>query len=108
MECSPRKIATPFRPIPLDTPEGMTPNEFFNSAENLNDLIHNNGLLANPEGLLMYRKALGHTNELERIRCSAERLYRFLQDILFPGIHTQRTKAQRTLFPGGSGKYFAV
>ena len=90
MECSPRKIATPFRPIPLDTPEGMTPNEFFNSAENLNDLIHNNGLLANPEGLLMYRKALGHTNELERIRCSP---------VAFPGIRTGIRRGRNNLRP---------
>jgi len=58
----PREITTPFRPIPLDVPEGMKPNEFFNSTENLNDLVHNNGLLKNPENLLMYRKALGHSN----------------------------------------------
>lgn len=65
MNAGPRKIVTPFRPIPLDVPEGMAPNEFFNSTENLNDLIHNNGLLENPEGLLMYRKALGHSNEFD-------------------------------------------
>jgi hypothetical protein len=35
----PREIVTPFRPIPLDVPEGMKPNEFFNSTENLNDLV---------------------------------------------------------------------
>jgi hypothetical protein len=46
----------------LDVPEGMSPNEFFNSTENLNDLMHNNGLLMNPENLLLYRKALGHSN----------------------------------------------
>jgi len=40
----------------------MAPNEFFNSTENLNDLENNNGLLRNPEHLLLYRKALGHTN----------------------------------------------
>jgi hypothetical protein len=40
----------------------MKPNEFFNSTENLADLVHNNGLLQNPEGLLLYRKALGHSN----------------------------------------------
>ena len=62
MQTGPREITTPFRPIPLEVPEGMKPNEFFNSAENLNDLVHNNGLLTNPEGLLMYRKALGHSN----------------------------------------------
>ncbi len=41
------------------------PNEFFNSTENLNDLVHNNGLLVNPENLLLYRKALGHSNEFD-------------------------------------------
>ncbi|HRH81228.1 MAG TPA: hypothetical protein PLW81_09305 [Thiobacillaceae bacterium] len=62
MQSGPRQIVTSFRPIPLDVPEGMKPNEFFNSTENLNDLVHNNGLLQNPEGLLLYRKALGHSN----------------------------------------------
>ncbi len=65
MTSGPREIVTPFRPIPLDVPEGMKPNEFFNSTENLDDLIHNNGLLRNPENLLMYRKALGHSNEFD-------------------------------------------
>ncbi len=65
MQSGPREIVTPFRPIPLDVPEGMKPNEFFNSTENLNDLVHNNGLLLNPENLLMYRKALGHSNEFD-------------------------------------------
>jgi len=65
MKPGPREIVTPFRPIPLEIPEGMTANEFFNSAENLNDLVHNNGLLANPENLLLYRKALGHSNEFD-------------------------------------------
>ena len=62
MQSGPREIVTPFRPIPLDVPEGMAPNEFFNSTENLNDLSNNNGLLRNPEDLLLYRKALGHSN----------------------------------------------
>lgn len=62
MQTGPREIITPFRPIPLDVPEGMKPNEFFNSTENLNDLENNNGLLTNPENLLLYRKALGHSN----------------------------------------------
>ena len=62
MQVGPREIITPFRPIPLEVPEGMKPNEFFNSTENLNDLVHNNGLLQNDENLLMYRKALGHSN----------------------------------------------
>ncbi|MCU7846259.1 MAG: hypothetical protein KZQ93_20690 [Candidatus Thiodiazotropha sp. (ex Monitilora ramsayi)] len=65
MEYGPREITTPFRPIPLDVPDGMKPNEFFNSTENLNDLVHNNGLLMNPENLLLYRKALGHSNEFD-------------------------------------------
>ncbi|WP_177421152.1 hypothetical protein [endosymbiont of Lamellibrachia barhami] len=65
MQYGPREIVTPFRPIPLDVPEGMKPNEFFNSTENLNDLSSNNGLLMNPENLLLYRKALGHSNEFD-------------------------------------------
>jgi len=65
MQFGPREIVTPFRPIPLDVPEGMANNEFFNSTENLNDLEQNNGLLKNPENLLLYRKALGHTNEFD-------------------------------------------
>ncbi|VAW65168.1 hypothetical protein MNBD_GAMMA09-882 [hydrothermal vent metagenome] len=65
MQTGPRQIITPFRPIPLDVPEGMAANEFFNSTENINDLIHNNGLLQNPEGLVLYRKALGHSNEFD-------------------------------------------
>ena len=65
MQSGPREIVTPFRPIPLDVPEGMAPNEFFNSTENLNDLSMNNGLLKNPEDLLLYRKALGHSNEFD-------------------------------------------
>ncbi len=59
---APREINIPFRPIPLDIPEGMKPNEFFNSSENLNDLVNNNGLLINNDNLLLYRKALGHSN----------------------------------------------
>ena len=65
MTTGPREIVTPFRPIPLEVPEGMKPNEFFNSTENLNDLVHNNGLLSNPENLLLYRKALGHSNTFD-------------------------------------------
>lgn len=65
MQSGPREIVTPFRPIPLEIPEGMANNEFFNSTENLNDLAHNNGLLKNPEDLLLYRKALGHSNEFD-------------------------------------------
>ncbi|MCE5181940.1 MAG: hypothetical protein LLG15_09090 [Betaproteobacteria bacterium] len=65
MQSGPREIVTPFRPIPLEVPEGMKHNEFFNSTENLNDLMHNNGLLKNDENLLLYRKALGHSNEFD-------------------------------------------
>lgn len=65
MSTGPREINTPFRPIPLDVPEGMKPNEFFNSTENLNDLVNNNGLLKNSENLLLYRKALGHSTTFD-------------------------------------------
>ncbi len=88
MTIGPREIVTPFRPIPLDVPEGMKPNEFFNSTENLNDLVHNNGLLLNPEGLLLYRKALGHSNLFD---CSI--IYNTSQKILDPlGRPVRRTQ----------------
>lgn len=61
----PRQPVMPFRPIPLEVPEGMTANEFFNSAENLDDLVNRNGLLTNPGNLVLCRKALGHTNEFD-------------------------------------------
>ena len=64
-QSGPREIVTPFRAIPLEIPEGMKHNEFFNSTENLNDLVHNNGLLMNAENLLLYRKALGHSTEFD-------------------------------------------
>jgi hypothetical protein len=88
MQSGPREIVTPFRPIPLDVPEGMKPNEFFNSTENLNDLVHNNGLLQNPEGLLLYRKALGHSNVFD-----ASIIYNTSQSILDPlGRPVRRTQ----------------
>jgi len=88
MDIGPRQIYTPFRPIPLEVPGGMTPNEFFNSAENLNDLEHNNGLLTNDEGLLLYRKALGHSSELD---CSI--IYNTSRRILNPlGRPVRRTQ----------------
>jgi hypothetical protein len=65
IQSGPREIVTPFRSIPLEVPEGMKHNEFFNSTENLNDLVNNNGLLANSENLLLYRKALGHSTEFD-------------------------------------------
>jgi len=76
---SPREINVPYRPIPLAIPEGMKANEFFNSTENLNDLVHNNGLLQNPENLLLYRKALGHSNVFD-----ASIIYNTSQLILDP------------------------
>lgn len=85
---APRQIVTPFRPIPLDVPEGMKPNEFFNSTENLNDLVHNNGLLINPENLVLYRKALGHSNEFD-----ASIIYNTSKTILDPlGRPVRRTQ----------------
>jgi len=66
----------------------MAPNEFFNSTENLNDLIHNNGLLTNPEGLLLYRKAMGHTNEFD-----ASIIYNTSESVLNPlGRPVRRTQ----------------
>jgi hypothetical protein len=66
----------------------MKPNEFFNSTENLADLVHNNGLLQSPEGLLLYRKALGHSNIFD---CSI--IYNTSQKILDPlGRPVRRTQ----------------
>lgn len=88
MQAGPREIVTPYRPIPLDVPEGMTANEFFNSTENLNDLVHRNGLLVNAEDLLLYRKALGHSNEFD---CSI--IYNTSRRILDPlGRPVRRTQ----------------
>jgi hypothetical protein len=87
-QCGPREIVTPFRPIPLDVPEGMKPNEFFNSAENLSDLVDNNGLLINAEELLLYRKALGHSGTFD---CSI--IYNTAKRILNPlGRPVRRTQ----------------
>lgn len=88
MSSGPREITTPFRSIPLTIPEGMKPNEFFNSTENLNDLVQNNGLLINPENLLLYRKALGHSNEFD-----ASIIFNTSEDILDPlGRPVRRTQ----------------
>jgi len=88
MQTGPRQLVTPFRPIPLDVPDGMAPNEFFNSAENLNDLVSNNGLLNNPENLLLYRKALGHSSTFD---CSI--IYNTASEILNPlGRPVRRTQ----------------
>jgi len=65
MNNGPRLINTPFRPIEIDMPERMSPNEFFNSAANLKNLAKENGLLDSLEGLLMYRKAIGHSLEFD-------------------------------------------
>ena len=93
MQSGPREIVTPFRPIPLDVPEGMKPNEFFNSTENLNDLVHNNGLLQTPEGLLLYRKALGHSNEFD-----TSIIYNTSQGILDPlGRPVRRTQVPESV-----------
>ncbi len=88
MESGPRELVTPFRPIPLDVPEGMKPNEFFNSTENLSDLANHNGLLVNQEDLLLYRKALGHSLAFD---CSI--LYNTSKRILNPlGRPVRRTQ----------------
>ena len=88
MQSGPREILTPFRSIPLEVPEGMKHNEFFNSTENLNDLSNNNGLLVNSENLLLYRKALGHSTEFD---CSI--IYNTSKTILNPlGRPVRRTQ----------------
>ena len=94
MLSGPREIVTPFRPIPLSVPDGMKPNEFFNSTENLNDLAHNNGLLRNAEGLLLYRKALGHSNLFD-----ASIIYDTSQTILDPHQLHHRSSLSQNLEP---------
>ena len=93
MQSGPREIATPYRPIPLVVPEGMKHNEFFNSTENLNDLVSNNGLLKNDENLLLYRKALGHSTEFD---CSI--IYNTSKTILNPlGRPVRRTQVSENV-----------
>lgn len=93
MSSGPRELIVPFRPIPLDVPKGMKPNEFFNSTENLNDLVQNNGLLINPENLLLYRKALGHSSEFD-----ASIIFNTSEDILDPlGRPVRRTQLPDTV-----------
>lgn len=88
MPTGPRVIVTPYRPLPLAVPEGMKPNEFFNSPANLAFLRQQNGLLANPEGLLLYRKAIGHS-----LRFDASIIYDTSQQILDPlGRPVRRTQ----------------
>ena len=59
---APREVTTPHRQIPLEIPDGIAPTEFFNSPCNLRHLARENGLLRTPEGFLLYRKAIGHSN----------------------------------------------
>jgi len=58
----PREVITEHRRLPLDIPEGVAPTEFYNSPCNLRHLARENGLLRNPLGFLLYRKAIGHSN----------------------------------------------
>lgn len=59
---APREVITEHRKLPLDIPERVAPTEFYNSPCNLRHLASENGLLRNPMGFLMYRKAIGHSN----------------------------------------------
>lgn len=59
---APREVITPHRRIPMEIPDGVAPTEFFNSPCNLRHLTRENGLLRSPEGFLLYRKAIGHSN----------------------------------------------
>jgi hypothetical protein len=71
MQSGPREISMPFRAIPLTVPDVMRHNEFFNSTEDPNDLVQNNGPLMNSENFLLYRKALWHSSEFDcSITCS--------------------------------------
>jgi hypothetical protein len=71
----------------------MKHNEFFNSPENLKDLTENNGLLINDEDLLLYRKALGHSNEFD---CSI--IYNTSQNVLNPlGRAVRRTQLPKSV-----------
>ena len=88
MQPGPREIITPYRSIPLVVPQGMKHNEFFNSTQNLDDLVNNNGLLMNSENLVLYRKALGHSTEFD---CSI--IYNTSKTILNPlGRPVRRTQ----------------
>ena len=58
----PREVITEHRQLPLDIPERVAPTEFYNSPCNLRHLARENGLLRNPLGFLLYRKAIGHSN----------------------------------------------
>ncbi|MFT5727653.1 MAG: hypothetical protein ACI8PB_001791 [Desulforhopalus sp.] len=59
---APREITTPHRRIPLEIPDGIARTEFFNSPCNLRQLARDNGLLRTPDGFLLFRKAIGHSN----------------------------------------------
>jgi hypothetical protein len=84
----PREITTPFRPIPLDIPKNLSKNEFFNSPENIDNLVNSNGLLTNPENLVLYRKAIPHSNLFD---CSI--IYNTSKSILNPlGRPVRRTQ----------------
>lgn len=59
---APREVITPHRKLPIDIPDRVAPTEFYNSPCNLRHLARENGLLRNPLGFLLYRKAIGHSN----------------------------------------------
>jgi len=60
--CAPREVTNPHRKLPLEIPDRVAPTEFYNSPCNLRHLARENGLLRNPLGFLLYRKAIGHSN----------------------------------------------
>jgi hypothetical protein len=84
------------RVCPDRTPRRAPPNVgcapphgiLFNSAENLADLVHNNGLLRNFEGVLLYRKALGHSNVFD-VSTIYDTSRRILDPLGRPVRHTQ-------------------
>ncbi len=97
MNIGPREIKTPFRSIPLEVAEGMTPVEFFNSFANLKNLAEENGLLKTPEDFLLYRKAIGHSLEFD---CSIilNTSERILDPLGRPVRRDQLTKQQKNVW----------
>lgn len=61
----PREIITPRPPLSIPIPQGMSRNEFFNSAANLENLATENGLLRTRQDWLMFRKIVGHSSEFD-------------------------------------------
>ena len=64
-ETAAREITVPHPKFHTEIPKEMSPAEYFNSADNLKNLAHENGLLRTPEDLLLFRKIIGHSIEFD-------------------------------------------